>query len=103
MSDTRFKWLVTAGSITLVAIAAMIIFRPRESSRRDYDQSRLGEYVYVDRSKTVHADRKCRRLNYKYVHSERIPLDSFRWQPSDMDVCPLCVSDADYLSITQNN
>lgn len=97
MSDTRFKWAISVAAITCVAITAIVCLLPRDVRRQPQSQPR--EYVYVDAFSIVHADRKCSRLNYKGIHSERVPFKKIR----SMDVasfCPKCVSDDDYKMLT---
>ncbi len=95
ISDTRFKWIVTATSIVIIAIAGMIIFRPDTEARQKQTDSKLGEYIYIDNRGIVHANRKCSRLNYKGMTSYRERISEFV-PDIDNSLCPKCVSDEDY-------
>ena len=95
MTDSRFKFLATAVSLVVVAIAAMIIFAPGKAKSRQSQPKGLGEYVYIDARGIVHADRKCSRLNYKGLQSWRVPLMKLPEQDYE-SLCPKCISDEDY-------
>lgn len=102
MSDTRFKWLVVAATVTIITVAGFI-FLPHKSvgNKISYRNSdKVGEYVYVDiKNGTLHVNRKCSKLNYKDSKSIRI-------NPSIIDIddytfCPSCVSDEQYEQLTR--
>lgn len=96
ISDTKFKWLVSAASVTIIAVTAIVCLSPEK--RQSESRSKLGDYVYVDRSRTLHIDRKCKRLNYKGMTSERIPVD--RIDITDIEFCPNCVDDEAYTKLS---
>lgn len=99
MNDTRFKFLVTVVAIVFTAIAAMYFFSPDKSSRRTQRDKSLGEYVYIDGMNIVHIDRKCSRLNYKGMRSERVRVSDFA--PSEYELyCPKCVDDQNFEKLT---
>ncbi len=101
MTDNRFKWLTGCVVVAVVAIAGMVIFSPdKPTAKPAKEKSGLGEYVYVDNRKIVHADRKCSRLNYKGVRSERYPVHEFKMDEYG-SYCPKCVSDEDYEALQQ--
>ena len=95
MTDTRFKWLSGCVTVAVIAIAGMIIFSPGKSRSSARSERGVGEYVYVDDYGIVHADRKCTRLNYKGMTSERVRVVDFR-KNNGLDVCAKCVSDKAY-------
>ena len=100
ISDTRFKWIDSATSIVIIAIAGMIIFRPATESRQKQSGPKVGEYVYIDDRGIVHVNRKCSRLNYKGMTSHRERTSEF---VADVDnsLCPKCVSDEDFEMLTK--
>lgn len=80
MTDGKFKWLTGCVTVAVVAIAGMVIFSPdKPTAKPAKEKSGLGEYVYVDNRKIVHADRKCSRLNYKGLGRKDILCTSLRW------------------------
>ena len=94
MSDSRFKFLVVAVWVSLISIVAIWRFsEPKLSTKSTRNDSKLGEYVYVDRRELLHTDRKCSKLNYKGMTSERIPLNQLGYYKN---ICPNCVSDKQY-------
>lgn len=95
MTDTRFKWIVVAASVVTIVIAAMVIFRPsiRKEKPREKKPTKL-EYVYLQTFPgVIHSDRKCKRLNYKNVASERMNPEEIH---GDYTFCPYCVDDETY-------
>ncbi|MBD5267962.1 MAG: hypothetical protein HDS41_07310 [Bacteroides sp.] len=100
MSDKRFKWLLAVSSLTCI-IAVAIWKYPDIVKANAAKDMKLGEYAYVDPCHTVHASRKCPKLNYKGWKSERIKIDSIdffhRHVPTyEISFCPNCVNDKDY-------
>lgn len=100
MSESRFKFVVGAVCITLIAVIAIWRFSEPKlySSKSTKNDSKLGEYVYVDRREMLHTDRKCSKLNYKGMTSNRISCSDlvghyFKY------ICPNCVSDKQYEQI----
>lgn len=55
----------------------------------------LPEYVYVDRMNIIHCNRKCSRLNYKGMRSERCKVYNLE-AGRDYSFCPKCVGDISY-------
>lgn len=95
MTDTRFKWTISTTAIVIIAVTAIICFAPkRQTIERN---AKLGEYVYVDYTGTLHIDRKCKRLNYKGMESVRLTLDKVN--VGDVIFCPNCVDDKSYNQI----
>lgn len=94
MTDKRFKWLTGCVTVAVIAIAAMIIFSPDKNDRTTRSNKSVGEYVYIDHFDILHADRKCSRLNYKGMTSERIRTEKVNLDAVTM--CPKCVSDDNY-------
>ena len=101
MTDTRFKWLAGCASVCVMAIAAMIIFKPTADTGKQKSEPKKGggEYVYVDRSNILHIDRKCSRLNYKGMTSRRVKVSEISTLDFD-SYCPKCVDDQLYQSIS---
>lgn len=98
MSDTRFKWLTSVIAITIIAMTGIICFSlipPPEKA------AKTKEYVYLDDYGIVHTDRKCSRLNYKGMTSERIKIENFN-SANYLDFCPKCVDDKTYESLISN-
>lgn len=98
MTDTRFKWLATCATVAVISIAGMIIFAgtPKKPSRQAKEHKpTIEQYYLIDRMGIVHADRKCRRLNYKGVTSRRIHIDEIKYQDR-VSFCPNCVDDDTY-------
>lgn len=98
MTDTRFKWLVSAVTVCVVAVAAMYFFAPRNASKGEHANNGVGEYVYVDRTNTLHTDRKCSRLNYERMKSSRVGFENLS---GAYHFCPKCVSDYQYEILTE--
>lgn len=96
-NDTRFKWLCTCATIGIVVIVGLFLYRPAENDKREATDDKAPEhsYVYIDTRGTVHVDRKCSRLNYKGMKSERISIEEFLIKDS-YDFCPKCVNDYEY-------
>lgn len=101
MTDTRFKWLSGCVTIAIIAIAAMTIFSPDKSGCATRSNKPVGEYVYIDRYGILHSDRKCSRLNYKGMESERIQAQKINLGAVTM--CPKCVSDENYEELINMN
>ena len=95
MTDKRFKWLLIAASLTIFAVAFIWKYPEIAKAHASRDDARLGEYVYVDAHDVVHIDRKCSRLNYKGMRSERVKRESLH-RSYDTTFCSKCVSDKDY-------
>lgn len=55
----------------------------------------LPEYVYIDRMNIIHCNRKCSRLNYKGMKSERCKVYDLE-VGRDYSFCPKCVGDISY-------
>lgn len=96
INDTRFKWLTACIAITIIAVVAIWRFsEPKSEAVKTTDKT--GDYVYLDKTGLLHTDRKCSRLNYKWMTSERIKV---RDLPSltieNNKICPKCVSDRQY-------
>lgn len=101
MTDSRYKWTVGVAAITIMVVAAMIVFAPgKYSDKNQSKQSATGEYVYIDGFNIVHADRKCSRLNYKGNKSERVHLHDFK-ADENRSFCPKCISDSEYENLTE--
>lgn len=95
MTDTRFKWTISAAAIVIIAVTAIICFAPKKQTAER--KVKLGGYVYVDYTGTLHIDRKCKRLNYKDMESVRLTLDNVN--AGDVTFCPNCVDDESYDAI----
>lgn len=101
MTDKRYKWLILAVSLTVIAVA--FIYRYPDMVKAQNTTSRkLGQYVYVDCFSIIHTSRNCTRLNkfisYDMVHSNRVRIDElsafFGYKLiGDDDFCPKCVTD----------
>ena len=100
MTDKRFKWLLTAASLTCI-IVAFIWKYPDAVKANATKDVKLGEYIYIDPRSTVHTSRKCPKLNYKGWKSRRIKIDDMSdflntTQVEEISFCPHCVNDKDY-------
>ena len=63
-----------------------------------YDsKTSLGEYIYIDTRNIIHVSRRCPKLNYKMLKSERVKVSDF--YNDGYSYCPYCVSDDDYEAI----
>ncbi|WP_300613945.1 MULTISPECIES: hypothetical protein [Muribaculaceae] len=102
MTDTRFKWLSGCVTVAVIAIAAMIIYKPQGSMTAADDSSNLGEYIYIDEDNIVHTDSGCSRLNNKDMTFYRERLSEYVAEP-DNRVCRECVSDEDFKKIEEAN
>lgn len=100
MTDNRFRMICVCATIAVVAIAGMIIFSPKKDAAKPHRGPSIGKYVYVDQLNTVHTNRKCSRLNYKGMHSERIKVEDFVFYEY-CSYCPKCVTDEDYQTLEQ--
>lgn len=100
MSDKRYIQLLIAACITTI-IVAFIWKLPDAMTAQSKMQTRLGDYVYVDRLQIVHVSRKCPRLNYKGFKSRRIKVEELKHQNGEVSFCPNCVSDKDYEILNQ--
>lgn len=100
MSDKRFMQLLIAACITTV-IVAFIWKLPDAMNAQSKMQTKLGDYVYVDRLQIVHVSRKCQRLNYKGFRSRRIKVAELKHLNGEVSFCPYCVSDKDYEILNQ--
>lgn len=98
MTDKRFNRLILAASVTVIAVA--FIWKYPDIAKANVSRdAKLSEYVYVDDVDIIHIDRKCSRLNYKGLQSERIKrekLSTYEFKLSSYSFCPKCVSDKDY-------
>ena len=105
MTDKRFKWLLIGSCLTAIIIA--FIWRyPDISKATATRDKKLGEFVYIDHGGKIHASRKCSKLNFKGLKSDRIPIKDFGGifkedQEGDLTFCPYCVSDEDYKKLTE--
>ncbi len=99
-TDKRFIQLLTASCITTVLVAFIWKFPDamRESSQMP---TKLGKYIYIDRLDKVHVSRRCPKLNYKGMKSERILVENFKRFNEHSNFCPYCVSDKDYEALTK--
>ncbi|MDE6276860.1 MAG: hypothetical protein K2M06_02010 [Muribaculaceae bacterium] len=102
MTDKRFKWVLTAASLTVIAVAFIWKY-PEAAKAHASRDARLGEYVYYDPIRqTIHIDRKCKILNRRGSKCERIEISHIvDWrEESDNtiinNICPNCISDKDY-------
>lgn len=97
MTDTRFKWLIIAGSVTIVLVTALICFPKiyRTVHKSESRRAEKSEYVFVDGYGILHTNPKCTRLNYKGLPSGRIKKDALTQFDYDT-FCPKCVSSEDY-------
>lgn len=93
MSDTKFKWIVSAIVIVVISVTLIVRLTPTEKARKSSPV--VGEYVYIDNIDFVHVDRKCKKLNYKGLRSKRVPVDEADLR--GLNYCPYCVSDEDYI------
>lgn len=100
MSDKRYMQLLIAACITTI-IVAFIWKLPDAMTAQSKMQTKLGEYVYVDRLQIVHVSRKCPRLNYKGFRSRRIKVVDVKHLHGEISFCPNCVSDKDYEALNQ--
>lgn len=103
MTDTRFKFLVISICITVLGIVGIWRFsNPNLYKSISLKQSdKLGEYVYLDRYSQLHSDRKCSKLKFKGMTSERIPVNDLS-KVSYKNICSNCVSDKQYESIIES-
>lgn len=79
------------------ATLAIQHFTPSEE-KTEKDSPETTEYIYVDYMGIIHTDRKCSRLNYKGMRSERYKLSDIS-ATYDQSFCPKCVSDKEYEAI----
>lgn len=94
MTDARFKWLTGCLTVVVIAVAAMVVFSPGKSDRTPRNNKHVGEYVYVDRYGILHVDRKCSRLHYNGMESDRIETQKVNL--NNVTTCLKCVSDENY-------
>lgn len=98
MSDKRFVWLLIATCVTAVLVA-FIWKLPDAMKASSTMQTKLGEYVYVDDMNIVQVSRRCSRLNYKGMESDRVKVKELHKETA-VTYCPKCVSDKDYEKLT---
>lgn len=98
MTDKRFLWLLIVLCVTAVLVA-FIWKLPDAMKASSTMPTKLGEYVYVDDMGIVHVSRRCTRLNYKGVCSDRVRVSNLR-NEENVTYCPKCVSDKDYEKLT---
>ena len=104
MSNKRFYWMLAAICLSVIAIVAIWRYPDyvKASNIEKKHTEQLGDYVYIDDHRIIHASRKCSRLNYKNVRSERIPLNMLKASMhSRSSFCPKCVSDKEYEEINK--
>lgn len=95
MSDKKFKWLVCSIAVVIIAVTGMVLLVTKEEHKASPKGNSLKEYVYIDEIGILHVDRKCSRLNYKGVQSERYKVNMLSKSVFN-SYCPKCVSDEDY-------
>lgn len=101
LSEVRSKsikmplWLIADIIGMLFILLVLFIAKPQAVKV----QSKSGEYVYIDEFGIVHADRKCKRLNYKGMMSERIKVSDLTAEYNDF--CTQCVDDEAYENLTK--
>ena len=96
--DKRFLWLLIASCVTTVLVA--FIWKLPDAMRAASTMpTKLGEYVYVDDMNIVHVSRRCPRLNYKGMESDRVKVSELHKETA-VSYCPKCVSDKDYETLT---
>lgn len=98
MSNKRYIQLLIAACITTI-IVAFIWKLPDAMKASSTTQTKLGEYVYVDDMNIVHVSRRCSRLNYKGMESDRVKVKDLH-KETGVSYCPKCVSDKDYETLT---
>ncbi|WP_290143698.1 hypothetical protein [Paramuribaculum intestinale] len=97
ISDTRYKWTLIASSMTIIAVVAIWRYTDKHTDN--------GKYLYIDSRDNIHTSRSCSRLNYKYLKSYRVEIKEFDYYYRRMgaSICPKCVSDDEYDSLTQQD
>lgn len=103
MTDKRFRWLLIATSLTIIAVSFIWNY-PQAVKANSTKDSKLGEYIYFDDYSIIHVSRKCSRLNYKDMTSTRVKIDDMYFYFKDtpfgnISFCPKCVDDKDYEKI----
>ena len=84
---------------TIVIIASLVVFLYASCDKKP----KLGKYVYIDRSNTLHTDSKCDAIfcikgayPVNFIPIERVSTEDWN------NTCSKCVSDAMYDKIVQN-
>lgn len=95
MIDPRFKWLTGCISVTIIMMTFAIVYVSIWSNNNKSTSNDIGDYVYLDKTRTLHCDRECSRLNYKGMLHARILLENLRGIEVRV-ICGKCVNDGQY-------
>jgi hypothetical protein len=100
MTDSRFKWLISAVCLTAIVIAVIVTTLPialkSHSEAAQTREKTSGAYLYIDGVNIAHTSRKCKFLKHGYMRVKKSEFELSKFA----GICPTCVTDDEYEKIT---